>query len=353
MRRTQGGAGRAITREQMRVLHAKRRSAILSSPCGNSRSSAGDVGTDPPRQSADLDSAGPRSGLHGLISFTVLLHEVLHHLVFEKRHPVAERVLAWRYAIPSGIAASQFTRWHLIITPSWDRLTTIRSGTTCRRRSTPAGTNCCTPRRCCFRFISGPRDSNQRPIPTTCARRFGGTARGDRLSSGRARVIWGRSVFRRPSRRHHSVSSSFRLRSSSIASDSTTTSSQRSRQVGTLYARQLVGISRHQLELSPRASLFPGVPFHHLARRCSARSRPFYAQKQMRCDISGTVVRVARGKQDAAHGLESSGSASRVGGWRVATSPATRDTTPATQPHTSQKRRENSHPISSRSSPVR
>jgi fatty acid desaturase len=48
-----------------------------------------------------------------VFNFTVLLHEVLHHLVFVKRHPRAERALALAYAIPSGIAASQFTRWHL------------------------------------------------------------------------------------------------------------------------------------------------------------------------------------------------------------------------------------------------
>ena len=48
-----------------------------------------------------------------MFNFTVLLHEVLHHLVFEKRHPIAERMLGLAYAIPSGISASQFTRWHL------------------------------------------------------------------------------------------------------------------------------------------------------------------------------------------------------------------------------------------------
>ena len=37
----------------------------------------------------------------------------LHHLVFEKRHARIERALALAYAIPSGISASQFTRWHL------------------------------------------------------------------------------------------------------------------------------------------------------------------------------------------------------------------------------------------------
>ena len=48
-----------------------------------------------------------------VFNFTVLLHEVLHRLVFERPHPAAERVLALLYAIPSGIAASQFTKWHL------------------------------------------------------------------------------------------------------------------------------------------------------------------------------------------------------------------------------------------------
>jgi fatty acid desaturase len=48
-----------------------------------------------------------------VFNFTVLLHEVVHHTVFEHRRPAAERALGWLYAIPSGISASQFTRWHL------------------------------------------------------------------------------------------------------------------------------------------------------------------------------------------------------------------------------------------------
>jgi fatty acid desaturase len=48
-----------------------------------------------------------------VFNFTVLLHEVLHRLVFERAWPMAERLLGLAYAIPSGIAASQFTRWHL------------------------------------------------------------------------------------------------------------------------------------------------------------------------------------------------------------------------------------------------
>ena len=48
-----------------------------------------------------------------VFNFTVLLHEVVHHTIFERRHPLAERALGLLYATPSGISASQFTRWHL------------------------------------------------------------------------------------------------------------------------------------------------------------------------------------------------------------------------------------------------
>jgi fatty acid desaturase len=48
-----------------------------------------------------------------IFNFTVLLHEVVHHAVFERRRPTLERVLGLCYAVPSGISATQFTRWHL------------------------------------------------------------------------------------------------------------------------------------------------------------------------------------------------------------------------------------------------
>jgi fatty acid desaturase len=48
-----------------------------------------------------------------VFNFTVLLHEAVHHTIFSRRRPVAERILALLYAVPSGISASQFTRWHL------------------------------------------------------------------------------------------------------------------------------------------------------------------------------------------------------------------------------------------------
>jgi fatty acid desaturase len=48
-----------------------------------------------------------------IFNFTVMLHEVVHHTVFERRRNMAERILGFLYAVPSGISASQFTRWHL------------------------------------------------------------------------------------------------------------------------------------------------------------------------------------------------------------------------------------------------
>jgi fatty acid desaturase len=44
---------------------------------------------------------------------TVLLHEVVHRSVFDGDRPRAYRWLGLLYAIPSGISATQFTRWHL------------------------------------------------------------------------------------------------------------------------------------------------------------------------------------------------------------------------------------------------
>jgi fatty acid desaturase len=48
-----------------------------------------------------------------IFNFTILLHEVVHHTVFARARPRAERMLGLLYAIPSGISPSQFTRWHL------------------------------------------------------------------------------------------------------------------------------------------------------------------------------------------------------------------------------------------------
>src|SRR6185369_2267197 len=48
-----------------------------------------------------------------VFDFTVLLHEVVHRAVLTESSDLAYRVLGLLYAVPSGISASQFTRWHL------------------------------------------------------------------------------------------------------------------------------------------------------------------------------------------------------------------------------------------------
>jgi len=50
-----------------------------------------------------------------IFNFTVLLHEVVHNVVFNvsKRSRRLNRILGLAYAFPSGISATQFTRWHL------------------------------------------------------------------------------------------------------------------------------------------------------------------------------------------------------------------------------------------------
>lgn len=57
----------------------------------------------------------PFAAIAGFAVFncTVLLHEVVHHAVVRDASDRLYRILGLLYAIPSGISASQFTRWHL------------------------------------------------------------------------------------------------------------------------------------------------------------------------------------------------------------------------------------------------
>jgi fatty acid desaturase len=103
----------ALSREQLRALHRKspgrhllitaRQFAILA------LSTWGLLSFDHPLVWI------PLAFVQGftIFNFTVLLHEVVHHTIFERRRPRLEGALGWLYAVPSGISASQFTRWHL------------------------------------------------------------------------------------------------------------------------------------------------------------------------------------------------------------------------------------------------
>jgi len=48
-----------------------------------------------------------------VFDFTVLLHEVVHRAVLTQASERGYRILGLLYAVPSGISAAQFTRWHL------------------------------------------------------------------------------------------------------------------------------------------------------------------------------------------------------------------------------------------------
>ena len=105
--------GAAITREQMRELHSK--SAVRHLVVAARQFSILALTTWALIRFEHPLIWIPLAVVQGftIFNFTVLLHEVVHHAIFERRHPFAERLLGFLYAVPSGISSSQFTRWHL------------------------------------------------------------------------------------------------------------------------------------------------------------------------------------------------------------------------------------------------
>ena len=105
-------AGHALPREQLRALHEVGRAPPRGRRAAVRAAGASARGGSSDRPPARVGAAGRPAGLH-VFNFTVLLHEVVHHAVFARRRPGAERALGCLYAVPSGISATQFTRWHL------------------------------------------------------------------------------------------------------------------------------------------------------------------------------------------------------------------------------------------------
>jgi fatty acid desaturase len=105
--------GRVLTREQLRQLHARQAWRHLAVAARQflllGLAAWGLVRVDTPWLWV------PLAVLQGftVFNFTVLLHEVVHHAVFVRRRSGLERLLGHLYAVPSGISATQFTRWHL------------------------------------------------------------------------------------------------------------------------------------------------------------------------------------------------------------------------------------------------
>ena len=80
-----------------------------------------------------------------VFNFTVLLHEVVHHTIFERRRPARRaRCSAGSTRCRAASRRASSRAGTSIITPSSARTRTIRSGITCRRRSTRGGSSCCT-----------------------------------------------------------------------------------------------------------------------------------------------------------------------------------------------------------------
>ena len=94
--------------------------------------------------------------------------------VFKKVSPSAFWGSCTRFPAGFPRASSRAGIW--IITPSSAPRKTIPSGITSRRRSTSAGTSCCTARPCCFRFTSARRVWRRRRIRLNCRRRLPGSA---------------------------------------------------------------------------------------------------------------------------------------------------------------------------------
>ncbi len=100
-----------------------------------------------------------------VFNFTVLLHEVLHRLVFERSAtdsrtccsawPTPFRAALPRRSSPGGI-------W--ITMPSWARRWAIRSAITCRRSETSDGSSCFTQRRRFSRSTFAPPLARRAPI---------------------------------------------------------------------------------------------------------------------------------------------------------------------------------------------
>ena len=198
-----------------------------------------------------------------VFNFTVLLHEVVHHAVFERRRPALERLLGFCTPCRAGSRPPSSRGGTWTTTRNWGRRRTTRNGTTCRRRSMRAGTSCSTARPRCFRSTSGRRAGNRRLIPSTVQARGSRASAGCRSAAHLAR--WPRSGAasaprRRCARTSCRCSSCSPSPSRSTASGSTTTSTPTIPAKWTTLVRGHVVLGRRvpQLELSPRAPLLPG-----------------------------------------------------------------------------------------------
>ena len=130
---------------------------------------ADDLGADPFRQPADLDAAGVRPGIHRLQLHGAAARGRAPH---DLRAPASGRRARARLAL-RGAERHLGEPVHALASRS-SRRARLRRGrsqarTTCRRRSTRAGSSCSTARRRCSRSTSARRGANRRPIRRRCS----------------------------------------------------------------------------------------------------------------------------------------------------------------------------------------
>ena len=242
-----------------------------------------------------------------VFNFTVLLHEVVHHTIFDRRRPALERFLGFLYAVPSGISSSQFTRWHL------DHHAELGSDEDDPKRHhlspkinarwykllycTPGALPDLLPRRA-PRVGDVSRAAAARDRPRT-ARLVAVPPLGDGPHLVRLRVL------RRAAGEHHPGVLHLPDRvHAEPARAALRHRSGRSREVGHADARQLVlGLRVPELELSPRAPLLPGRAVLPPAGGAAAAGAVLREEADALAHLQRARLRVAGAEPGAAHEL--------------------------------------------------
>ena len=248
-----------------------------------------------------------------VFNFTVLLHEVLHDLVFAERRPIAERALGLLYAVPSGISASQFTRWHLDHHAELgsDEDDPKRHHLSPKRNARWYKLLYCTPALFPIYFRAARRESSTYPIDLQ--RKIAGERRlamGFHLTAIAA--LW--YFFGLPAAlRAHVVPVffifpiAFTLNRLGQHYDIDPSDPAK---WGTLMQGPLVlGLRVPQLELPPRASLLSGRPVLPAARTAARASPVLREEKDALADVRPAPLRLAGREPRAAHRLDAGGAA--------------------------------------------
>lgn len=220
----------------------------------------------------------------GVLGFTILLHDVVHQAVFTRRRPVATRILGFLYALPSGLAPSQFDRWHL---DHHDHLGEAgdpkRSHLSPRRNARWCKALYFTPALFPIYFRAAARGSAGYPAELRARiRRERAAVIGVHLAAMTALGVWGgpallARVYLVPYLLVFPVAFALNRLGQHYDIDVRDPAKTSTRVDGNALWRLLFLNSNHHLE----HHLFPGIPLYNLPR-LSRLLRPFYAQRGVR-----------------------------------------------------------------------